>query len=187
MLFQPRAVLEGQHINLKRPTLQIATANQLLNAIDTNRKFILPWFQQTGNPTYRNTEDAFCRLIQIEAHWINQTLFTYFIYTKENKLIGLISAQPTKPENCGLNLHFWITKKQAHQGFMKEAIQLIEKEFFFLGTERIMISCDIENAQARLLATHSGYKLESKTRHGYWNPLTKKFHDLYVFAKIKES
>lgn len=187
MLFQPRAKLEGQNITLKRPLLQIATATQLLNIIDTNRKFLLPWFQKIGNPTYRNTEDAFCRLIQIEAHWINQTLFTYFIYSTENKLIGLISAQPTKPEKCGLNLQFWITKQYSKQGLMKEAIKLIEKEFFFLGTERIVISCDVENPQARMLATKSGYKLEGKTKHGYWNPLTKKFHDLYVFAKIKES
>ena len=186
MLFQPQSTLKGQNIVLKRPLLQIATANQLLNAIETNRKFILPWFQKTGNPLYRNIEDAFCRLLQIEANWINQTLFTYFIYSSENKFIGFISAQPTKPENCGLNLQFWIVKKSAKQGFMKEAIRLIEKEFFFLGIERIIISCDVENAQARFLAIKSGYHLEGKTKHGYWNPITKKFHDLYVFAKIKE-
>ncbi|MBR4932542.1 MAG: GNAT family N-acetyltransferase [Alphaproteobacteria bacterium] len=184
MFFEPRTQLTGDKITLIKPRALFSEIATLFQLIDNNRKNLLPWLTLIQTPTLKNQEDIFKLLLEIESKWKQQEIFTYLVYHNET-LIGIISALISVPANNGTEIYFWQSKEFTKKGFIQQALSLIEKEFFFLGVERLSIKCDVENYTARGIAIKAGYRLEGIMRHAYWNAPLKSYRDLYVFSKIK--
>lgn len=186
MLFEPKSLLKGDKIYLEKPQPTFELAEKLFNLIEDNRLYLLPWVCFIGGHFLINKEEVFKLLLNAQTAWREQTAFTYLIYTRQSDLIGMISAHACEPNNAGLSLKLWIKKTESHKGFAYEAIRLIEKEFFFLGIERLVLSCDINNYKARNLALKADFKYEGISGHAYWNPILKAYCDLIVCAKVNE-
>ncbi len=186
MLFEPRTILESDRIQLHKPQATFETANALYQLVDKNRKHLLPWVDMADKVITGSPEDAFVHLTNMVEKWKSQYAFEYLIYeTRSSKLIGVIGVYQPYPEHKSVEVGFWIAKDYSRRGFMREALRLIEKEFFFLEFERIVIRSDIENYGARNLAIKSGYRLEGTLRHSCWSNQFHMYRDLNVFAKIK--
>lgn len=184
MIMAPDVTIKGKIIKLEQVRSNIALAQKLYETILLNAKHLSYWLEYENNYPIKNLEDSFRYLIYLEDCWQKQEQYSYFIYTLNNELVGFISATLTEPENCGLSLHFWIVKEKRQRGYISEAITLIEKNFFFLGIERIVICCDVKCKIIENLALKNGYLFEGIKRHGYWNPIKSKFMDVCVFSKI---
>lgn len=185
MLFEPKSILNGTTIYLKKINASFEEAKKLFTLIDTNRKHLNSWIYLYGTTPFSSPENIFKFLLTLQQEWQQQDSFNYGIYLTNETLIGMISAEICPPQNAGIKFKFWIDKEYARTGKISEALTLLEKEFFFLGIERLSICCETDNYKTRNLALKSGYKCEGIARHGYWNLQSKNFGDLAIYSKIK--
>ncbi len=186
MLFEPKHILEGERIQLQKAQATFEIADSLFKIIEKNRKHLLPWIEIADPNCITSREDAFIYLTKMNNKWAEQTDFEYLIFeNKSFRLIGLICVHLENNEHKGLFLNFWLSNDYCKKGYMREAVKLIEKEFFFLEFERITIKSDVENYAARNLSVKSGYRLEGTMRHVYWSNQFHMFRDFNIFAKLK--
>lgn len=185
MIMEPKNIISSQKIQLKKTESTILSAQCLYDVMLTNKNDLRRWFESSNTQEINSVEDAFRFLLELENLWHQQKQYAYFIYLPSGKLIGFISATLTEPENCELTFHFWIIKEERKNGYISEAISLLEPIFFFLGIERMVVSCDIAYKTVQSLALKNGYQFEGIKRHGYWNPVKNRFNDIGVFSKIK--
>lgn len=185
MIMEPNELITGNIIQLHRITSNIVLAQKFYEIILANKKNLVTWFEYEHNCQINSLDDSFRYLICLENRWQEQKQFSYFIYTLKNELVGYISANLTEPENCGIELSFWIIKAARQHGYISEAISLIEKIFFFLGIERIVVCCFSECKIVANLALKNHYQFEGVKKHGHWNSVKKKFVDVSVYSKIK--
>ncbi len=186
MLFEPKHILEGNLIQLQKTQATFEIADALYKLIDKNRKHLLPWVGLADTNITSNREEAFLHLIKMIDKWNEQTAFTYLIFeNKTFRLIGIIGVNQTQPDHKAVELHFWLGSEYCKKGYMREAVKLIEKEFFFLEFERITIKSDVENYATRNLAVKSGYRLEGTLRHSGWCNQFRMYRDYNIFAKLK--
>ena len=187
MIMPPDTIIQGKTIQLEKVRSNVAFAQKLYETLLVNKKYLSYWFEYGCNLKIDNLEDSFCYLMHLEDCWQKQKQYSYFIYTQNNELVGFISVTLTEPENCGAILHFWITKQERQKGYISEAMALIEKNFFFIGIERMVICCDSKCKIIENLALKNGYQFEGVKRHGYWNATKSKFVDMNVFSKINNN
>ncbi len=186
MLFEPKHILEGKLIQLQKTHATFELADALYKLIDRNRKHLLPWIEIANPENLSSREEAFLHLIKLVDKWNEQIDFTYLIFeNKTFRLIGTIGVHQPFPAHKGIELHFWLGNEYCKKGYMREAVKLIENEFFFLEFERISIKSDVENYATRNLAIKSGYRLEGTLRHSGWCNQFRMYRDYNIFAKLK--
>lgn len=70
---------------------------------------------------------------------------------------------------------------------MKEAVRLVENEFFSNeNIIRIVIRNDVENIASANTTKSLGYKLEGIAVKEQWNTYLKKYRDMNHWAKVRE-
>lgn len=186
MLFEPKPVLKGTQIYLKKPKPTFEMADMLFHLIEQNRDYLLPWVEMADLDITGSLEDTFLHLVNMTSKWFRQYAFEYLIFdNKTNQLIGLIGAYQPFPEHKSIEVGFWMSKNFTRQGKVCEALHLIETEFFFLEFERIVIRIDSNNHRARHFTIKCGYQFEGTLRHAYWSNQLRAYRDLDIFAKLK--
>lgn len=186
MLFEPRCILEGINVCLQKPHATFETADMLFHLVEQNRRYLLPWVDMADSDITGSREEAFLHLVDMTKKWQRQYAFEYLIFDRQtNLLIGLIGAYQPFPEHKSIEIGFWIDQKFTHRGRAREALQLMEDEFFFLEFERIVVRIDTGNQRACHFIEKCGYRLEGTLRHACWSNQFGAYRDLNIFAKLK--
>lgn len=184
MLIAPRPQIDGTSIYIASKIPSLEFASLLLEQIESNRRHLVPWFQITDLPPLQDVQDVFCYLLHLNLAMISQKTFTYFIFTKKEALIGMITADIYTDHASTLDIRFWLDKNHTRRSYMQQALHLLAEEFFFVGIERITAQTPVSAYKAKNLLQRSGYQFESIARHAYWDKTSKTYEDLAVFAKI---
>jgi len=178
-----KSKLLGKRIVLKRLKATLLTANTIFEAIDENRQHLLPWFSWVS--TSNNVEDTLKYLFDIEKKFKVGEKIDYGIYLN-NKYIGNIGIFDFDKKNKSAEIGYWLSKKYTRNGYMTEAVAVLEKEYFVnTNLNRIQIKCDERNIPSTGVAKKSGYFFEGKFREDKYSEYFKDFRNTLIFSKLK--
>ena len=177
-----KKILTGQRITLEHPAPDMRTAQDVFSAIDQSRSAFSPWLdwvEDTNSP-----QDTFRFLNRVNQDWDDEKQFVYAIYYRKT-FIGLISAIDVSWKNKRAEIGYWLNKNYTGNGFMAEAVSLIEQELFANGFNRLVIHTDVLNVKSANVAKRLGYVHEGVLRQELYSETQKRFRDKNVFSKLK--
>lgn len=175
--------LFGERIVLKRLKPTIKTASTMSKTVNENYQHLLPWFSwvKAGN----KTEDSLKYLFGVEGEFKVGKKIDYGIYIK-NEYIGNMGVFNIDKKTRSAEIGYWLDQKFTRNGYMTEAVGVIEKEFFLnIKLNRIQIKCDERNIPSSSVAKKTGYILEGKYREDSYSEYFKDFRNTLIFSKLK--
>lgn len=150
-----KSELIGKRIILKRLKPIFAAASTLFKVVDENRQHLNPWFPWVKLET--RVEDCFKYLLETDKKLKAGEKADYGIYL-EKEYIGNIGIFDINKKNKSAEISYWLSKKFARNGYMTEAVGILEKEAFInSGLNRIQIKCDERNIPSAKTAKKCGY------------------------------
>lgn len=178
-----KSELIGERIVLKRLKPTFAAASTLFKVVDENRQHLNPWFPWVK--TEVGVEDCFKYLLETDKKLKAGEKADYGIYL-EKEYIGNIGIFDINKKNKSAEIGYWLSKKFTRNGYMTEAIGILEKEFFLnVGLNRIQIKCDERNIPSAKTAKKCGYLFEGKRREDGYSDYYKGFRNTLIFSKLK--
>lgn len=179
-----KSELSGKRLTLKRNKPTIKTSAQIFKVIDENRKHLLPWFPWAK--TERRVEDLLNYLMETEKKFKVGETVNYGIYLGKD-YIGNLGIFNINKKNKSAEIGYWLSEKHLRQGYMSEAVGILEKEFFLnFGLNRIQIKCDERNIPSTGVAKKCGYLFEGKNREDVYSDYYRDFRTTLVFSKLKK-
>lgn len=182
-MLKPAEQLNGQRIILKKAEKSFKQANITLIEIKNSLMDLRPWLGW-ATPQY-NVESCYEYLQGCEKEWLEGKGFNYMIQDLSGQFMGTISVLNVNETFKSVEIGYWISTRFAGKGYMKEAVRLIEKEFFALGINRIVIRTDVLNKKSANVPQKSGYHLDGILRQAGWNAAEESYRDINVFSKLK--
>jgi RimJ/RimL family protein N-acetyltransferase len=178
-----KAKLIGKRLVLKKLKPTIATASTVFQVIAENRQHLLPWFIWVK--TEKSAEDAFKYLLALEEKSKLGEKVDYGIYLNR-EYIGNVGAFDINQKNKSAEIGYWLSKKFTRNGYMTEAVRLLEKDLFFrLNLHRVQIKCDERNKPSAGVAKKCGYVFEGRHREDIYSDYFKDNRNTLVFSKLK--
>lgn len=127
-------------------------------------------------------EKAMDEIKGFQAKWNAGTMFFYFIFDLDNKIVGSVGIK-VKDEGHVAEGCYWLDKEQTGKGFITKAIPLLEKEVFNAGYHRFEIWCNADNVPSVKVPKRLKYNLDGNLRGAEF--LFDNYHDALVFSKLK--
>lgn len=182
MAIRLRSTLKGKRLILKRtkPTLKMAKA--MFDVIDGNREHLDPWFSWAK--LTQKVEDSLKYLFDKEEETKAGKKIEYGLYA-DNEYMGNISLFDIDEKDKSAEIGYWISSSYTRNGYMTEAIKVLEKEAFEKGLNRLQIKCDERNKASFGVAKKCGYKYEGKLREDSFNQYFNDLRNTLVFSKLK--
>jgi len=173
--------LKGRRVVLNEHPLTFEHAEEAFEIIERNRDIFaryFPWADKTHTP-----EDYFKGfLIPQEGKMDSGEKAEYRILVN-NEFVGQISFFDVNFDCESGEIGYWLDKKHYGNGYMREAVQVLEKYLFEAGFNRIVIRHHNHNPRSRNLIEKSGYTHEGTAReHAF---LDGKKQDLLIYSKLK--
>lgn len=176
--------LEGKKVVLKKHEVSFNFANTIFNVINKNKEIMAPWFPWFGMT--KRAEECYDYLKRCEKKWDAKIKFDYGLYLKEgDKFIGICGLINIDQKARKAEIGYWMDGDYCGCGYMREAVTLIENEFFNRGLNKISIMCGEDNIRSANLAAKSGYVFEGKSREDIWSKFQNKFKDSITYSKLK--
>ena len=152
--------------------------------VDDNRLFLreyLLWVDCTNSlQDVSNATDMFIDM------WNNGENYAYFIVLNSTgKAIGSIDIHSIDYKNYSAEIGYWLAKEHNGNGYMTEAVKLIEKQAFDAGMNRIYIRAETDNIPSCRVAEHAGYEFEGTHKQEILKYDT--FRDVNCYAKLKNA
>lgn len=171
--------LIGQKVILRPRTHQYDEA--LFQLIDSSRAFLrefLFWVDET-----RSVEDV-CKITNIfQENWKNQKSFEYvFLDKKSGRLVGAGGIHTLSYDHHYAEFGYYLNQNAVGNGYVTEAVQLLEQQLFKRGIHRLEIECDVNNQASAAVAQRCGFTEEGilrGVRFAYGS-----YRDLRMFAKL---
>ncbi|NCC70639.1 N-acetyltransferase, partial [bacterium] len=119
--------LIGDRIILKINKFDLELAQEIFEVVDKNREYLskwLPWASST-----KRVEDTLKFLQDTEEGIKNKNKVNYGIFIG-NKYLGNIGVFDIDEENLSAEIGYWLSQDFARNGYVTEAVKLIEKDFF---------------------------------------------------------
>lgn len=161
---KPKALnenLSGERISLKKHDLSLA--KNMFEYVNADRKRLdrfLPWVDYV-----KTVEDEENYIRTTHERWDARVMFDYGIFLNEsNKYLGNIGVHSIRWESNCAELGYWILGDFEGQGFMSEAVLLLEKELFEVGFHRVQIRCSDLNEKSAKVPERTGYIYEGTAR-----------------------
>lgn len=173
----------GKRIVLKINKSSILMAKKMFEVVAGNRQHLKPWF--SWEKSTKKVEDSLKFLFETDKKNKKGEAADYGIYLK-NEYIGNIGIFNLDKEKKSGEIGYWLSAKFARNGYMSEAVGLLEKEFFTNNNlNRIQIRCDEKNIASLGVAKKCGYFFEGKFREDSYSEYFKNFRNTLVFSKLK--
>lgn len=182
-MLKPAEQIKGKRIILKKAEKSFKQANISLMEIKSSLMDLCPWLEW-ATPQY-NVESCYEYLQGCEKEWIEGKGFNYMIQDLSGQFMGMISVLNVHEAYKSVEIGYWISTRFARNGYMKEAVKLLEKEFFSLGINRIVIRTDVLNKKSANVPQKLGYHLDGVMRQAGWNAAEENFRDFNIFSKLK--
>lgn len=174
--------IKGQRITLQKAVKSFATAQAHNQEVKKSLPELSPWLGW-ATEDYK-IEDSYEYLQGCVQEWEKGNEFNYMILDENKNFMGMISALNVKEKDRNLEIGYWISTTHAGNGYMQEAVKLLEKEFFGLGINRIVIHTDVLNKKSANVPQKLGYVLEGIQRQSLWNKKEQRFRDINTFSKL---
>ena len=162
----------------------IENAEMIFNVVEKNRKHLrswLPWEKLT-----KTSLDSLKFLLEtVEKN--REVVYGVFVHDVYVGNIGIMNMSNSfeKPNQYG-EIGYWLSNEYGGNGYMVEAVSLLEKESFKkLKLNRIQIRCDIDNIPSAKIAEKSGYFLDGELREIEYSKELKGFRNFLMFSKLK--
>ncbi|MBO9666638.1 MAG: GNAT family N-acetyltransferase [Bdellovibrio sp.] len=171
-------VLKGPRIRLERHSL--AMADQMFALIDKNREHLkdMPWASVT-----KTVDNSRMWIESTLAEWDNLALFDYGIYLLDSdRYMGSLGVHSIRWDNKNCELGYWIGEEFQGQGYISEAVKIIEAQCFKSGFHRVEIRCAPFNERSAQVAIKSGYKFEGELREDLL--VNGQYRNTKVFGKL---
>jgi len=179
-----KQILTGERLVLKRNKANLKTAELMFALVNDNRQHLRPWF--SWEALILKVEDSLKYLFENETKFKNGKKVEYGIYLN-NKYIGNISIFNINQDDKSAEIGYWLSNKFLRQGYMTEALRVVEKELFTnFGLNRIQIRCDEVNKASAGLAHKCSYVFEGVLREDNYSKHFKRFRNTLVFSKLKK-
>ena len=178
--------LEGAKVYIQKLPVSFEFANQLFGIVEKNRDHILPWLDWALPEMTAKAEDEYNFSLFADEDWAAGKRFEFAIFKqgKDEILGGISLIRKNKRDKSG-ELAYWLKKEATGNGYMQEAVFLIERFALELGYERLVIRNDVENLSSKKVAERAGYTFEGVERHGHYDRQNGKFVDINVFSKLR--
>lgn len=175
--------LKGKRLILKRTKPTIKMAESIFMVIDKNRGHLEPWF--SWPKLTLKIEDSLKYLFDKEEKTKKGKVIEYGIFIN-NEYIGNISLFDINEKNKSAEIGYWLSSFHIRNGYMTEAVKIIEKEAFEkMKLNRIQIKCDERNKASFGVAKKCGYKYEGKFREYAFSEHFNDFRNTLIFSKLK--
>ena len=150
----------GQKVMLShlKPTLKNATI--LSNIVCENARHLSPFFEQMVQ-AYATPEKALASLEYDETWRLRCQMLPYYI-SKNSTIMGEITAE-WSDRNRETEVLYWIDKKYSGQGYVSEALKLMERTLFCGGHRQISLYIDATNWRSAEVAKRNGYEMIDNT------------------------
>lgn len=175
--------INGTKISLKRPEITLQTAQSLFQCIDNNRDNLRQWFSWVD---YNKQEtDCYSLLELINCGFEAHRRGTYSVIEKKSgDLCGqcgiLIYQQQNK---LVASFGYWQDAKKCGNGYISEAIKLLEKEAFDNHIAYTIIESDTQNLSSNRIPKRLGYHLQNNIPSTYYSPYFKSIRQKHVWIK----
>ncbi|MCK5450101.1 GNAT family N-acetyltransferase [Candidatus Pacearchaeota archaeon] len=175
--------LYGDRLILKRNVPDIELAKKIFEIVDSNREHLGKWFP--WEKLTLKIEDTMKYLFDTEKKTEEGEEVGYGIYLN-NEYIGNIDLFELDEKGKSGKIGYWISSKFSGNGYMTEAVKILEKEIFKkLGLNRIQIKCDERNKASKKVIEKCGYVFEGKSREDEYSEHFKDFRNTLIFSKLK--
>ncbi|MBD3311434.1 MAG: GNAT family N-acetyltransferase [Candidatus Magasanikbacteria bacterium] len=175
--------LKGKRLTLKRTKPSLKMAKIMFKVIDENRKHLEPWFPWPKLTL--KVEDSLKYLFDKEEETEKGKKIEYGIYIN-NEYIGNISIFDIHDKNKSAEIGYWLSSAHTRNGYMTEALKILEKEAFErLKLNRLQIKIDEKNKASLGLAKKCGYTCEGKYREDSFSEYFNEFVNSVVYSKLR--
>ncbi len=155
-------MIEGERIVLKRLVMgQAEEHNRVINDNKEHLKRYMVWADK--HATVADTK----KYIAMQIHsWENQECFDYTIWEKEtNQILGGAGTVVLKWKDKACEIGYWLSKDAEGNGYMSEAVRLLEDELFKAGMNRVQIGARESNKRSQAVPKRNGYTYEGTIRN----------------------
>ena len=174
--------IKGKRIELKTVEPTFANALMIFEIVKNSRDHLLPWLDWAASD---KVEDTFAFLQTIKESREKKMKYDFGIF-KDGKYIGNAGIFNISEKTRSAEIGYWLDKAYAGQGYVSEALKLLEKEAFGnYGINRIVIKCDTRNTPSANVARRNGYTLEGTLREDRYSGFEQKLVNGFLFAKLK--
>ena len=175
--------LIGERVILRRTKSTIKMATEVFKVIDDNREHLKPWLP--WEKLTLRVEDSLKYLFEKEELIKKGEKIEYGIFLND-EYVGNIGLFDIDKDNKSAEIGYWISSKVGQNGYVSEALCLIEQEGFeSFDLNRIQIKCDEKNKGSAGVAKKCGYSLEGTYRQDIYSEHFKVFRNTLVFSKLK--
>jgi len=160
-------------------------AEAIFKAVDECREYLRPFAPWEKNDD--SVESCLNYLKSAEPKVQAGLQLEYGIFIKEtNTYIGNIQVFDLSKEKRSGEFGYWLAEKVTGNGFMREAVRILEKECFVsLNLNRIQITCNEQNEASIKVIKACGYIYEGTLREERYEESQKMMRNTVVFSKLK--
>ncbi len=177
--------IDGERLFLQAPKADFATAEKYLKLALHSLEDLKPWLLWANYPL--SAESYYDFLKNAEKERKESCGVYYMICRRDDGLfIGDISLHDIDCKNFSGKFGYWIGSAYAGQGYMREAVRLLEQDLFRRGFNRLVIETDVRNLKSAAVAQACSYHKEGIMRQKEYNPLQKEYRDINLFAKLRQ-
>lgn len=174
--------ISGCRIYLQKPETTADFAKKLFDIADANRETVLPWLDWALPEIIKTQEDELAFIQEADKAWKTGKRYEYVIHAKsDNDILGIISLMN---RDEAFEIAYWLKKDAQGNGYMQEAIKLIEECLFANGVKKLIINADAENKQSNNVALKAGYRFEGLLKKSRYNMCLHQFRDMNLYSKI---
>jgi len=183
MVLKFKKKLSGDKILLKINNFDINLAQKIFEVVIQNKEYLSKWLPWA--PTTKKVEDTLNFLQDTQDGIKKGIKVNYGIYLGK-EYIGNIGVFDIDKENKSAEIGYWLSQKFTKNGYVTEAVKIIEKEFFEnIKFNRIQIKCDELNTASAGVAIKCGYKLEALLREDSYLKTENRFRSTQIYSKLK--
>ena len=179
-MFHFKEEISGQRLSLKKHPLSLAET--MFQIVDQDRHHLSQFLPWVGNTNSVSDSHTFIKITH--RLWERKEAFEYGIYLQNSDtFIGNIGAINVSIDHKTSEIGYWLNSNQNGNGYMSEAVSLLEKHLFEIGFFRIEIRCEPNNVKSEAVAKRCNYQFEGKLRSNCI--INHKRRDTLIYSKLQ--
>ncbi|MGZ3794587.1 MAG: GNAT family N-acetyltransferase [Bdellovibrio sp.] len=173
--------LEGSRVILKKHDETLAST--MFSYVEKDRKRLgqfLPWVSFT-----KTVEDELNYIKHTHKCWDDGTLFDYGLFRKSDGMyLGNIGIHSIEWDFDRCEIGYWLLGDFEGQGYMSEALRILEAHAFGQGFHRIEVRCSSINQRSSNIPIACGYIFEGMLKENSVEQA--KYRDTFIFSKLSQ-
>ncbi len=175
--------IDGERVYLIKTGCSQQLAEEVYQHIEASRKELRPWLDweiSTLSP-----QDYLKFLEFTQKPWTEGTGFYYLVRDKsDDSYIANLSVNEYIGKKEQALLGYWQSTARCGNGYLSEAVTVLEKALFAAGCHKIVIETDVLNLKSAAIPQRLGYKLEGILRQEIFAPNENRYRDINHFTKL---